>query len=157
MISDRIAVKQLLISTLEAAFAAATDDPDLAAVGVFFDEPGENVSEEYVAFGTITGDSEASTFGPTGSDDRFVISCGISTDGHADSEAASVRAQLILNAVNAALFTSAAGTASVGQSLNARIYPGKQDGPNADPPLDGLPACGVVELDVMCKVAVRGS
>lgn len=158
MISDRVAVKELLITTLEAAFAATSgDDPDLTGVRVFYDDPGENITDEFVSFGEVTGTLDTVAFGPQSNDDVFLIKCVVGTDRHATSVIADRRCQQILSAMNVALFTSGPGTNRIGRTLGAVIYPGKQDGPNADPPLNGNPAASTIELDVAVTIAVRGA
>lgn len=152
IISDRVAVKELAGTTLTAAFAAQTSNPDLRTVSVHYGLPGESQTDEMVVLGRIAGNSDAVVFGPRGSDDEFTIEATIYTDGHESEVAACRRAQLILNELNDALFTS-----RFAQSLNAIVYPAKQDGPNGDPPLDGQPAVAVVELTIACAVSVRGA
>ena len=151
-VSDRVALKQLVVSTLAAAFAAQTTNPDLTGVTVHYGDPGEAVTDEMVMLGTITGNTDAVVFGPAGSDDEFTIDAVIITDGHLTEQAACTRAQLILNEVNAALFQT-----RFAASLQARCFPGKQDGPNGDGPLDGANAVAVVELQIGCAVSVRGA
>lgn len=152
IVSDRVAVKAAVVTALQAAFAAATDDPDLSKVGVFFGDPGKQEPVEWVCLGDITGRSDPEVFGPAGSSDDYEIECLIWTARHATEQAAAERAQVILNVVNAALFQA---TPRFGQSLNAKVFPSRQDGPNATPIVDGVPAAGAVQLSIGVSVAVR--
>lgn len=151
-VSDRVALKQLVVTTLATTFAAQTSNPDLRPVAVHFGDPGEAETDEMVLLGTIAGNAEAEVFGPAGSADEFTIDAVIVTDGHLTEQAACERAQLILNEVNAALFQS-----RFAQSLQARCFPGKQDGPNGVGPLDGNAAAAVVEFQIGCAISVRGA
>lgn len=151
-VSDRVAFKQLVATTLASAFAAQTSNPDLRGVAVHYGDPGELVTDEMVMLGRVEGNSTATVFGPAGNDDEFTITATIVTDGHATEQEADQRAQLILNKINAALFHT-----KFAASLQGRAFPGRQDGPNGDPPLDGQPAVSVVELTIGCSIAVRGS
>lgn len=148
-VSDRVAFKDLCRSTLAAHFANVTD---MEAIDVHYGAPGEAVTDELVILGKITGNAAAEVFGPAGNADEFTVAAEILTHGHDTEYEADQRAQAILNEVNAALFQS-----RFASSLNARAFPGRQDGPNGDPPLDGQPAASIVEFDIAARISVRGS
>ena len=148
-VSDRVAFKELSVDTLQAHYLTVEG---MEGVTCHFGAPGENKTDEMVIFGTIAGNSTAVVFGPAGNDDEFTIEAEILTFGHDTEIAAAQRAQLLLNELNAALFQTRYGVA-----LGGRAFPGKQDGPNADPPLDGKPAAGLVELTIGCAISVRGA
>ena len=149
MISDRVAVKELCRSTLAAHMLATTG---FEAVTVHYGDPGESLTDEMVVLGEIEGASEAVAFGPAGNDDTFTIKTTIFTTGHATAYAADQRAQDILDQLNAELFRD-----RFAASLQARVYPGSQNGPNSVAPLDGQPAAALVELDVIVNISVRGA
>lgn len=149
VVSDRVAFKELCVSQMIDHLA---DIDGMHDVTVHFGAPGEDKTDEMIVFGTIAGNSNTTVFGPAGSDDEFTIDADIVTFGHATEVEAARRAQLLLNEVNAALFQT-----RFAQSLQGRAFPGKQDGPNSDPPLDGQPAAAIVELSIGCSVSVRGA
>jgi hypothetical protein len=151
-ISDRVAVKALIVDTLEAAFAAQTSNPDLRNVLVHYGDPGEAITDQFVLLGTVEGNVTPDVFGPAGSGDEFTIACGIDVTGFATELEADQRAQHILNELNSALFQS-----RFAQSLGARVFPASQDGPNGVPPADGNPAGSAVELTIGVSINVRGS
>lgn len=148
-VSDRIAFKELCITTLQAHFAATDGFHD---VTVHYDDFGEEPSNEMVILGRIEGNSTAEVFGPSGSDDEFTIDTVLGTLGGDTVVTADRRAQAILNQVNAALFKT-----RFGASLGGRAFPGKQDGPNGVGPLDGNPAESVVEFSIGCSISLRGA
>lgn len=149
IVSDRVAFKQLCVTTLNAHFPTVSG---LEAVTAFYGDPGENITDHAVVLGLIEGNSTAEVFGPAGSSDEFTIASAISTVGHATEQAADEFAQLILNEINAALFQT-----HFAASLGARVFPGKQDGPNGIGPMDGQAASSAVEIQIAARIAVRGS
>lgn len=156
-ISDRAGVKDLIVDTVTDAFAAADDDNaesfDLSTVTVHYGDPGDEITDSYVAFGVIEGQADPAVFGPVGSDDEYTIVCGIRHIGGDTEAEANRRAQLILNLLNVTLFQSAFAQAT----YNARVFPAKQDGPNGAGPLDGQEAVSEVDLIIGVSVPVRGA
>lgn len=149
MISDRVAIKELCQTTLAAAFA---ESETLSAVRVFYGDPGEELGNEFIVLGDITGQAKPAGFGDRTQvhDDNFTIKCALETHQHVSAVAADRRAQDILDLVNATLFTT-----SFAQSLNGRVSPANQEGPNSTPALDGNPAASAVEFDIEISVSVR--
>lgn len=154
IVSDRVAVKAAAVTALQAAFAAATADPDLTKVGVFFGDPGKQEPVEWVALGDITGRSDPEVFGPTGTQDAYEIDCLIWTGRHATEQGACERAQEILTVVTDTLFRKVPAP-RFGQSLGATVFPSRMDGPNGTPIVDGVPAAGVVQLSIGVTTSVR--
>ncbi len=148
-VSDRVAFKELCITTLQAHYAAAEG---FDAVSVHYDDPGENPSNVMVILGEIKGNATAEVFGPAGSDDEFTIDAVIYVAGGNSSNEADQRSQELLNELNACLFQSRFAV-----SLGGRAFPGKQDGPNGVDPLDGAPAQSAVELTIGCSISLRGA
>jgi hypothetical protein len=148
-VSDRVAFKELCVSTLQAHFAATEG---FEGVTVHYDTFGEEPTNEMVILGTIAGNSTAVVFGPAGSDDEFTIDTVLGTVGHETEVIADRRCQAILNEVNEALFKG-----RFAYTLNGRAFPGKQDGPNAVGAYDGALAESTVELTIGCAISVRGA
>lgn len=146
-ISDRVALKALAITTLNADFATQASNPDLSNVKAFWDDPGQDPANEVVVLGEITGTTEVQTFGDVGTQDDYTIKCYVQAVSGSTAQQACARAQLILNQINKSLFQSVAGT-YFGKPLNSRAYPGVQNGPNGVDAMDGQPAKAFVELDV---------
>lgn len=149
--SDRVAIKELVQTTLTAAFAASVT---LTDVVVHYGDPGELIGNHMVILGQMNGtfDDDVVKSRSAGGTDRFTIQAEILTTNHPDALTADRKAQDILDVVNAAIFTT-----SFLQSLNGRCEKGKQDGPNSVAPYDNNPAASVVEFDIGVAVPVRGA